>query len=95
MPVVDTDATKTSTRSVALLASDAMVEANQAVTVALVALEDDLIARDELDDINRKCDEAVQVLTVSIERWPGALTWADSFATAARIPQVSRASLRL
>ena len=43
-------------------ASRAMVEASQAVNAALVAQEDGIISRDELDEIHRECDEAIEAL---------------------------------
>jgi len=50
-------------QSVARQASLAMVEAGQAVQAALLALEDDVISKDEMDSINRECDEAIEALT--------------------------------
>jgi len=49
-------------RVITLQASKAMVETSQAVNAALVALEDDIISRDELDEIHRECDEAIEAL---------------------------------
>ena len=49
-------------REITLQASKAMVETSQAVNAALVALEDDIISRDELDEIHRECDEAIEAL---------------------------------
>jgi hypothetical protein len=49
-------------REITLQASKAMVETSQAVNAALVALEDDVISRDELDEIHRECDEAIEAL---------------------------------
>jgi hypothetical protein len=49
-------------RAITLQASKTMVETSQAVNAALVALEDDIISRDELDEIHRECDEAIEAL---------------------------------
>ena len=43
-------------------ASEAMIEAGQAVNAALAALEDGVISNDEMDEINRECDEAIESL---------------------------------
>jgi len=49
-------------REITLQASKAMVETSQAVNAALVALEDEIISRDELEEIHRECDEAIEAL---------------------------------
>lgn len=51
-------------RLITLHASQAMVETSQAVNAALLALEDNVISRDELDEIHRECDEAIEALLV-------------------------------
>lgn len=43
-------------------ASRAMIEAGQAVQTALEALEDDVLSNDEIDAIERECDEAIEAL---------------------------------
>lgn len=48
--------------AITLQASRAMTEASQAVTAALLAQEDGLISRDELDEVSRECDEAIEAL---------------------------------
>jgi Phage regulatory protein CII (CP76) len=55
------------TRSIAVQASEAMIEASEAVNVALTAQEDGLISDAELDDIRRECDEAIEAL-VALKR---------------------------
>ena len=49
-------------REITLQASKAMVETSQAVNAAMIALEDEIISRDELDEIHRECDEAIEAL---------------------------------
>lgn len=49
-------------RAITLQASRAMVETSEAVNAALVALEDEIISRDELEEIHRECDEAIEAL---------------------------------
>ena len=48
--------------TVAVHASEAMVEAGEAVQTVLRAIEDDLISNDEMDAIDRECDEAIEAL---------------------------------
>lgn len=48
--------------TVAIHASEAMVEAGEAVQTVLKAIEDDLISNDEMDAIDRECDEAIEAL---------------------------------
>ncbi|MBW2425671.1 MAG: hypothetical protein JRG86_15605 [Deltaproteobacteria bacterium] len=48
--------------AIARQASTAMAEASQAVSAAILAQEDGLISRDELDEIHRECDEAIEAL---------------------------------
>ena len=55
-------ASQSEPRAITLQASKTMVETSQAVNAALVALEDDIISRDELDEIHRECDEAIEAL---------------------------------
>ena len=43
-------------------ASRAMIEAGEAVNTVLRAVEDDIITNDELDAINRECDEAIEAI---------------------------------
>jgi hypothetical protein len=43
-------------------ASRAPAEASQAVNAALLADADGLISRDELDDVHRECDEAIEAI---------------------------------
>jgi len=55
---------KSESRQITLHASQAMAETSQAVNAALIALEDDVISRDELEEIHRECDEAIEALLV-------------------------------
>ena len=49
-------------QTVAEHASAAMVEAGEAVQTVLKALQDELISNDEMDAIDRECDEAIEAL---------------------------------
>jgi hypothetical protein len=57
-------ASRSEPRAITLQASRAMVETSQAVNAAIVALEDEVISRDELEEIHRECDEAIEALLV-------------------------------
>lgn len=61
---LDPSASHAEPRFITLQASKAMVETSQAVNAALVALEDEVISRDELEEIHRECDEAIEALLV-------------------------------
>jgi hypothetical protein len=64
-PIADTDLAEDSSmtpEAITRQATNAMAEASQAVHAALVAQEDGIISRDELDEIHRECDEAIEAL---------------------------------
>lgn len=50
-------------RSLAQQASLAMIEAGEAVNTVLAAIEDDIISKDEMDAIERECDEAIEAIS--------------------------------
>jgi hypothetical protein len=52
-----------SVETLAQQASRAMIEAGEAVNTVLLALEDKIITQDELDAIDRECDEAIEAIT--------------------------------
>ncbi|MAG32172.1 MAG: hypothetical protein CL908_14915 [Deltaproteobacteria bacterium] len=62
-PHGDHDGSTPRSRSIALHASEAMIEASQAVNAALAAQEDGLISSEELDEVHRECDEAIEALS--------------------------------
>jgi len=62
VPEEPEDATAPPLATVAIHASEAMVEAGEAVQTVLKAIEDDLISNDEMDAIDRECDEAIEAL---------------------------------
>ncbi|MEM9177161.1 MAG: phage regulatory CII family protein [Myxococcota bacterium] len=62
VPDQPADAEPPSLATVAEHASAAMVEAGEAVQTVLKALQDDLISNDEMDAIERECDEAIEAL---------------------------------
>ena len=62
VPDDSADATPAPLATVAVHASEAMVEAGEAVQTVLRAIEDDLISNDEMDAIERECDEAIEAL---------------------------------
>ena len=59
----ETSASVDSAKSLAHQASLAMIEAGEAVNTVLSALDDQIITQEELDDINRECDEAIEAIT--------------------------------
>ena len=62
VPHESTDAEPAPLATVAEHASQAMMEAGEAVQTVLKALQDDLISNDEMDAIDRECDEAIEAL---------------------------------
>ncbi len=50
-------------RTLAYQASLAMIEAGEAVNAVLSAMEDQVISNDEMDAIERECDEAIEAIT--------------------------------
>jgi hypothetical protein len=50
-------------RSLAHQAALAMIEAGEAVNTVLSAIEDQIISKDEMDAIERECDEAIEAIT--------------------------------
>ncbi len=50
-------------RSLAHQASLSMIEAGEAVNAVLSAMEDQVISNDEMDEIERECDEAIEAIT--------------------------------
>ncbi len=61
-PDDDDDEAPSPLETVARRASAAMVEAGQAVQTALKAMDDGVISNDEMDAIDRECDEAIEAL---------------------------------
>jgi hypothetical protein len=57
---LDSDA---SARSLAQQASLAMIEAGEAVNAVLSAIEDQVISNEEMNAIDRECDEAIEAIT--------------------------------
>ena len=51
------------TEDIARHATQTLIEAGEAVNAALRAIDDEIISREELDQIDRECDEAIEALT--------------------------------